>query len=153
MPRATRVEANRPGSAGRRSAAISLAVGAAVLGLKWAAYRWTGSVALYSDAVESVVNLVAAAALLAALHVSARPPDADHPYGHGKVEYFSAAFEGTMIAVAASCSYITPLEPSCIMVYGPGRYRFRDFVIAGAGLTVIVYVIVMIMVPMVWPPR
>jgi di/tricarboxylate transporter len=58
-----------------------------------------------------------------------------------------------VVVYAASCSFITPLEPSCIMVYGPGRYRFRDFVIAGAGLTVIVYVVVMIMVPMVWPPR
>jgi di/tricarboxylate transporter len=54
-----------------------------------------------------------------------------------------------VVVYAASCSFITPLEPSCIMVYGPGRYRFRDFVIAGAGLTVIVYVVVMIMVPMV----
>ena len=58
-----------------------------------------------------------------------------------------------VVVYAASCSFITPLEPSCIMVYGPGRYRFRDFVIAGAGLTVIVYAVVMIMVPMVWPPR
>ena len=57
-----------------------------------------------------------------------------------------------VVAFAASCSFLTPLEPACIMAYGPGRYRFRDFVVAGSGLTVIVYVIVMLMVPMIWKP-
>jgi di/tricarboxylate transporter len=57
-----------------------------------------------------------------------------------------------VIAFAASCSFLTPLEPACIMVYGPGRYRFRDFVLVGAGLTVIVYVVVMTMVPLIWKP-
>jgi cation diffusion facilitator family transporter len=80
---------------------MSLGGGVLVLGLKWVAYRLTGSVALYSDALESIVNIAAALALLIALHISARPPDADHPYGHGKAEYFSAAFEGTLIGVAA----------------------------------------------------
>ncbi len=56
-----------------------------------------------------------------------------------------------MIAVAASCSYLTPLEPACLMVYGPGRYKFMDFVKVGSLLTIIVYVIAIIMVPMVWP--
>lgn len=56
-----------------------------------------------------------------------------------------------VITFAASCSFITPLEPSCIMVYGPGRYRFRDFVIAGSGLTLIAYLITMLMVPWLWP--
>ncbi len=56
-----------------------------------------------------------------------------------------------MIAVAASCSYLTPLEPSCLMVYGPGRYRFGDFFKVGALLTVLVYAIAIALVPMVWP--
>lgn len=56
-----------------------------------------------------------------------------------------------MIAVAASCSYITPLEPACLMVYAPGRYRFVDFVKVGALLTVAIYGIAIILVPMVWP--
>jgi di/tricarboxylate transporter len=56
-----------------------------------------------------------------------------------------------MIAVAASCSYLTPLEPSCLMVYGPGRYRFMDFVRVGALLTVLIYVIAIGLVPLVWP--
>ena len=56
-----------------------------------------------------------------------------------------------MIAVAASCSYITPLEPSCIMVYGAGRYRFSDFLKVGSLLTLIIFVIAMLLVPIVWP--
>lgn len=56
-----------------------------------------------------------------------------------------------MIAIAASCSYLTPLEPSCLMVYGPGNYRFRDFFIVGWPLTIIIFVIAIIMVPIIWP--
>lgn len=56
-----------------------------------------------------------------------------------------------MIAVAASCSYLTPLEPACLMVYGPGRYRFTDFVKVGTLLTAIVFVIAMVLVPVIWP--
>ena len=58
-----------------------------------------------------------------------------------------------MIAVAASCSYLTPLEPSCLMVYGPGRYRFADFVKVGSLLTVLIYLIAITLVPWVWPLR
>ena len=56
-----------------------------------------------------------------------------------------------MIAVAASCSYLTPLEPSCLMVYGPGRYRFADFLKVGSLLTIIIFVIAIFLVPLVWP--
>jgi di/tricarboxylate transporter len=56
-----------------------------------------------------------------------------------------------MIAVAASCSYMTPLEPSCLMVYGPGRYRFRDFLKVGTPLTLLIYLIAILLVPLVWP--
>ncbi|HXW01321.1 MAG TPA: SLC13 family permease [Anaerolineae bacterium] len=56
-----------------------------------------------------------------------------------------------MIAVAASCSYLTPLEPSCLMVYGPGRYRFMDFLKVGSLLTVLIYFIAILLVPLVWP--
>lgn len=56
-----------------------------------------------------------------------------------------------MIAVAASCSYLTPLEPSCMMVYGAGRYRFRDFLKVGALLTVLIYLITILLVPQMWP--
>jgi len=56
-----------------------------------------------------------------------------------------------MIAIAASTSYLTPLEPACLMVYGPGRYRFLDFLKVGGLLTVIVYLIAIILTPLLWP--
>jgi di/tricarboxylate transporter len=56
-----------------------------------------------------------------------------------------------MVTVAASCSYLTPLEPSCVLVYGPGRYRFSDFIKAGFFLTLLIYLIAIVMVPRVWP--
>ena len=56
-----------------------------------------------------------------------------------------------MIAVAASCSYLTPLEPSCVLVYGPGRYKFLDFLKVGALLTLVIFVVAMALVPLVWP--
>ncbi|MBI4483704.1 MAG: SLC13 family permease [Acidobacteria bacterium] len=55
------------------------------------------------------------------------------------------------IALAASCSFVTPLEPSCILVYGPGKYRFADFIRSGFWLTLILFVIILIFVPMFWP--
>jgi di/tricarboxylate transporter len=56
-----------------------------------------------------------------------------------------------MIAVAASCSFLTPLEPACLMVYGPGHYRFIDFLKIGAPLTVLIYGIAILLVPTIWP--
>jgi cation diffusion facilitator family transporter len=85
----------------QRIALGSIAIGIAVLGLKFAAYLFTGSVALYSDALESTINVVAACVALFALRLSAKPADAKHPYGHQKVEYLAAVFEGALILVAA----------------------------------------------------
>jgi cation diffusion facilitator family transporter len=102
-----------------RIAAGSIAVGAAVLSLKMAAWHITGSAALFSDAAESVVNVAAALLALFALRLSAMPPDANHPYGHHKVEFISAVIEGVLIVLAAleilrhaQAAYIhpTPLE-------------------------------------------
>lgn len=82
-------------------AMATIVVAVVVLGLKYIAFLVTGSVALYSDALESVVNVVASLAALWAINVSARPADADHPFGHHKAEYFSAVLEGVLITVAA----------------------------------------------------
>jgi cation diffusion facilitator family transporter len=79
----------------------SIFVGSVVLVLKYAAYYMTGSIALYSDALESVINVVTAVAAFMAVRLSAAPADANHPYGHHKVEYFSAVLEGVLIIVAA----------------------------------------------------
>ncbi len=79
----------------------SLLIALIVLGLKALAYLWTGSIALYSDALETVINVVAALMLLATIHWSSKPADEGHPYGHHKAEYFSAVFEGVLIVLAA----------------------------------------------------
>jgi di/tricarboxylate transporter len=60
---------------------------------------------------------------------------------------------GILVTLAASISYITPFEPSCLLVYGPGKYRFRDFLIAGAPLSLLLLVVLMLMVPVLWPLR
>lgn len=85
----------------QKLAAGSIVVGLVVLGLKYAAYLLTGSVALYSDALESIINVVTAVVALLAVRTSAIPADANHPYGHHKVEYFSAVVVGVLIVVAA----------------------------------------------------
>jgi cation diffusion facilitator family transporter len=82
-------------------AASSLAVSLAVLAIKYGAYLLTGSVALYSDALESIINVVTAAAAIVAIRSAGRPADAEHPYGHHKAEYLSAVVVGAMILVAA----------------------------------------------------
>jgi cation diffusion facilitator family transporter len=80
---------------------VSVAVAVATIGLKTAAWWFTGSVSLLSDALESLVNLAGAMFALAMVTVAAQPADEDHPYGHHKAEYFSSGFEGVMITVAA----------------------------------------------------
>ena len=79
----------------------SILVGLVVLALKSFAWWLTGSVALMSDAMESIVNVATAVAALIAIRIAARPADRDHPYGHHKAEFFSAVLEGVMIIVAA----------------------------------------------------
>ena len=79
----------------------SLGVSLAVLAIKYGAYLITGSVALYSDALESIINVVTAATAILAIRIAARPPDTEHPYGHHKAEYLSAVLVGVVIVVAA----------------------------------------------------
>ncbi len=88
-------------SATHKFAIGSVFVGITVFLLKLIAWQITGSVALYSDALESIVNVVTAIAALIAISYAARPADKNHPYGHHKAEYFSAVLEGVMIIVAA----------------------------------------------------
>jgi cation diffusion facilitator family transporter len=79
----------------------SIFVGLIVLGLKTLAWYLTGSVALLSDALESIVNVATAVAALVAISVAQRPADQSHPYGHHKAEFLSAVLEGVLIIVAA----------------------------------------------------
>lgn len=79
----------------------SLCVGAILMAAKFAAFKMTGSSAIFSDALESIVNVLAAAFAVGSILFAGRPADRGHPYGHGKIEFFSAAFEGGLIAFAA----------------------------------------------------
>lgn len=87
----------------RRLVAISasLAIGLGLMAIKFVAYYLTDSAAILSDALESIINVVAAGFALWSIIFAARSPDPDHPYGHGKIEYFSAGFEGALIILAA----------------------------------------------------
>ena len=80
---------------------LSAAVAVATIVLKTAAWYFTGSVGLLSDALESFVNLAAAVFALWIVSIAHAPPDAEHPFGHSKAEYFSAGFEGFLILGAA----------------------------------------------------
>lgn len=84
----------------RRAMGASLAVAVFMLVGKFAAYVLTGSTAILSDALESVIHLAATGIAAVSLWYAAQPPDAQHPYGHGKIAYFSSGFEGALILLA-----------------------------------------------------
>jgi cation diffusion facilitator family transporter len=93
----------------KRYALISIFAALATIALKGGAYVLTGSVGLLSDALESLVNLLAAIVALWALWVAARPADEEHAYGHTKAEYFSSGFEGALVVIAAASILATAL--------------------------------------------
>jgi cation diffusion facilitator family transporter len=107
--RVTKGSAMNGGSA-RRYAWLSIAAAVITIGLKLGAYYLTGSVGLFSDAAESVVNLVAAVAALWALTLAVRPPDEEHAFGHNKAEYFSSGLESALIIIAAVWIGVTAWE-------------------------------------------
>jgi cation diffusion facilitator family transporter len=98
-----------------RAGLISLVVAVLMLAAKYQAYRMTQSTAVLSDALESIVNVVAAVFALGGLLFAGRPADRNHPYGHGKIEFFSAAFEGGLIAFA---SVVIVFEVARILLAG-----------------------------------
>jgi cation diffusion facilitator family transporter len=85
----------------RRAILSSVGIGVVLLVLKFVAAALTGSAAILSDALESIINVVASVFALYSVVLSAQPPDQSHPYGHGKIESFSAGFEGALIILAA----------------------------------------------------
>ncbi len=84
-----------------KAAWISFFASVFIFAMKVGAYYYTHSTAVLSDALESTVNVVAAVVALIVIRIASKPADDDHPYGHGKLEYFSAAFEGGLIFFAA----------------------------------------------------
>jgi cation diffusion facilitator family transporter len=113
-----------------RYAWLAIAAALATITLKAFAWWLTGSVGLLSDALESVVNLAAALLALSMLRLAASPPDADHPYGFSKAEYFSAGIEGALI-VLASAGIVWAAIPRLMAP------RELDMPLAGLALTVI----------------
>lgn len=103
-------------NAALRAGQISLVAGAVIMGAKFVASAVTGSTAIFADAAESIVNVIAAAMATYSVAVAARPADEDHPYGHGKAETVSAAVEGALIVVAAS---VIALEAVQDIIVGP----------------------------------
>jgi cation diffusion facilitator family transporter len=110
---------------------FSLFVGIILMVVKFYAYTITGSTAILSDALESIINVVAGAFAMLSIVVAAKPPDENHPYGHGKIEYFSAGFEGALIILAAIGIFKTGI--SHVLYPHPLEYlRQGIFLLAGA---------------------
>jgi cation diffusion facilitator family transporter len=97
---------------------IITAIGILLLIAKLAAWYLTNSVAILTDALESIVNVVAGAIGIYSLYISAKPKDRDHPYGHGKAEFLSAAVEGTLVLVAG-----------VLIIYEAGKSLFHPHVV------------------------
>ena len=101
-------------------ALVSLGAGLLIFAAKLVAWQWTGSTAVLSDALESIVNVVAAGFALFSVRFAAQPADREHPYGHGKIELMSAAFEGGLVAFAAVAIFATGVEA---LIVGPELRR------------------------------
>jgi len=94
----------------RRAAFVSVVTGTILLVIKFVAYFITGSAAVFSDALESIVNVLASLFALYAVILAHAPADREHPYGHGKVEFLSAGFEGGLILAAALVILVRAIE-------------------------------------------
>ena len=112
-----------------RAGTLSLVVAIVIFIAKFGAYQLTDSTAILSDALESVVNIVAAAFTLASLAIASMPADESHPYGHGKVEFLASGFEGGLIAFAA---LVIVYQAAEAIVFG------HELVAIGAGLALVI---------------
>jgi cation diffusion facilitator family transporter len=111
----------------------ALLVSACLLAVKFAAYFLTGSAAVLSDALESIINVITGAFMLISIVISNRPADESHPYGHGKIESFSAGLEGGLILLAAFI-IITEAIPRFFSPIPPKRLDIGILMLLGAGL-------------------
>ncbi len=111
----------------KKFAYLSIAAAMVTIGLKFSAYLYTGSMGLLSDALESCVNLIAAVVALVMIHISEKPADEGHEFGHTKAEYFSSAIEGGLIMVAAF---------SIIWTAAPKLFHPKEIENVGLGLLI-----------------
>lgn len=118
----------------RRAMRLSLAVSFLMLAGKLTAYFLTGSAAIFSDAAESVVHLMATAFVGFSLWYAFQPADSGHPYGHGKIAYFSSGLEGLLIIVASVAIVYTAIHD---LVIGPSLARLDTGLLILAGLTLV----------------
>ncbi len=117
----------------KKAAVISLLIGFGMLVAKMTAYLITGSSAIFSDAAESVVHVMATSMALYSIVLSSRPPDKSHLYGHGNIEYFSAGIEGFLIIVAALTIIYTSIE-DIILGATPEKLGTGTLIIGAAGI-------------------
>lgn len=123
-----------PGARVRLQAAwVSFVAGSLILGAKFVGWMLTESQTVLSDAMESIVNVVAALALVFAVRFSSRPADEDHPYGHGKIEFVTSAVEGGAIAIAALL-IVTQAAVALAEGRAPRNLDVGMAIVAGAGL-------------------
>lgn len=112
---------------------LAVAIGVLLLAAKFIAYFITNSNTILTDALESIINVVAGSFALYSLHLSSKPNDSDHPYGHGKVEFISAGLEGTLIIVAG----VAIIYKSVLAFFNPQALQNLDYgllIVAISGL-------------------
>src|ERR1043165_6994732 len=112
---------------------VAVVTGAVLLVAKFAAYYLTHSNTILTDALESIINVVAGVFALYSLYLSSKPKDYDHPYGHGKVEFISAGFEGILIAIAGGAIIVK----SVIAFFSPRSLEHLDIglaIVVGSGV-------------------
>ncbi len=126
-----------------RAMAAALFVGLAITALKFYAFHLTNSSAILSDALESIINIVASGFALVSLWISAKPPDPGHPYGHGKIEFFSAGFEGALIILAAIGIFAEGLR-QIVAPHGLPRLESGLSILVGAGLVNLILAVALI---------
>ncbi len=117
----------------RRAAWLALMISLLLLVIKFIAYFLTNSKAVLSDALESIINVVTGAFLLFTINVSIQPIDENHPYGHGKIEAFSAGLEGGLIILAA-ITIIIEAVPAFFTPRPPENIGFGGIMLFGAGI-------------------
>ncbi|GAB3566683.1 cation diffusion facilitator family transporter [Spirosoma luteolum] len=110
---------------------ISLALSIVLLGVKFTAYFLTYSTAILSDAVESIVNVIASGFAFYSIYLAGLPRDKNHPYGHGKVEFLSSGFEGAMILSAG----LVIIWQAILSFFEPRPLSNLDWGVALVGLT------------------
>jgi len=119
----------------RRAAILALVVSIVLVVAKFVAYFLTDSAAIFADAVESIVNVAAAGFAIYSLYLAHLPADTEHPYGHGKIEFFAAGFEGGMIVLAAAAATVNALE-TYLHVHATSTRLGLGFALMGSTLAV-----------------